>query len=50
MIAGGGVDIGVTRHLAIRPAEADYFMTRLENGLNDRQNNFRFSAGIIFRF
>jgi outer membrane immunogenic protein len=50
MIAGAGLDIGVTRHLAIRPAEADYFMTRLENGLNDRQNNFRFSAGIVFRF
>ena len=50
MTAGGGVDVGVTRHFAIRPAELDYYLTRFNNGVNDHQNNFRFAAGVVFRF
>jgi peptidoglycan-associated lipoprotein len=50
LTAGGGLDIGVTRHIAIRAAELDYFLTRFDNGVNERQNNFKFSAGLIFRF
>jgi DNA-binding beta-propeller fold protein YncE len=41
MLAGGGLDIGLSRHFAIRALEADYFMTRFKNGVNDRQNNIR---------
>ncbi len=50
LIAGGGLDIGISRHFAIRALEADYYRTQFANGLNDRQNNLRISAGVIFRF
>jgi hypothetical protein len=47
---GGGVDIPVAKHFAIRPAQFDYLLTRFSNpftGANN-QNNFRYSAGIVF--
>lgn len=50
MTAGGGVDLKVSRHIAIRLVQAEYFMTKFPDGLNNRQNNFRFSTGIVFRF
>ncbi len=60
MAFGGGVDIGVTRHLAIRAAQVDYLRTQfsatdalttgLSSSLGNRQNSFRYSAGIVFRF
>ncbi|MGD0481536.1 MAG: hypothetical protein ABSA42_15290 [Terracidiphilus sp.] len=50
MIAGGGFDVRVARHVAFRPIEADYFLTRLPNGINGAQNNLRLSAGIVLRF
>jgi outer membrane immunogenic protein len=50
MVAGGGLDLGVTRHLALRAIEADYYLTRFPNGVNGRQNNLRISAGFIVRF
>lgn len=49
MIAGGGFDIRITRHIAIRPIEADYFLTKLPNGVNGTQNNLRLSAGLVLR-
>jgi outer membrane immunogenic protein len=36
--------------MALRALEADYYRTQFPNGLNDRQNNLRLSAGVIFRF
>lgn len=50
LIAGGGLDVGVRRHIAIRVLEADYYRTQFNNGLNGRQNNLRLGAGVIFRF
>jgi peptidoglycan-associated lipoprotein len=50
MIAGGGFDVRIARHFAIRPIEADYFLTKLPNGVNGTQNNLRLSAGIVLRF
>ena len=50
MTTGGGVDFKVSRLIAIRLAQVEYFMTRFPDGLNNRQNNFRFSTGIVFRF
>jgi outer membrane immunogenic protein len=50
LIAGGGLDIGLTRHIALRAFEADYYLTRFDNGVNDHQNNLRLSAGVIIRF
>jgi peptidoglycan-associated lipoprotein len=50
MIAGGGLDIGLTRHIAVRAFEADYYLTRFDNGVNDHQNNLRIAAGVVIRF
>lgn len=46
MTAGGGIDFRVSEHLSLRPLQAEYFMTKIPNGLNNRQNNFRYSAGV----
>ena len=60
MAFGGGVDIGLTRHLAIRAVQVDYLRTQfnaidalttgLSSSLGNRQNSFRYSTGIVFRF
>ena len=46
MTAGGGINLKVSKHFSIRPAQAEYFMTKVPDGLNNRQNNFRFSTGV----
>ena len=50
MAAGGGLDIKVSSHFAIRIAQVDYLLTKFANGANDHENNLRVSAGVIFRF
>jgi hypothetical protein len=50
MTAGGGIDLKLSRHFSIRPLQAEYFLTKIPDGLKNRQNNFRFSAGVVFRF
>lgn len=60
MAFGGGIDIGLTRHLAIRALQVDYLRTQfnatdalttgLSNSLGNRQNSLRYSTGIVFRF
>ena len=60
MAFGGGVDIGLTRHFAIRAAQVDYLRTQfnatdalltgLSSSLGNRQNSMRYSAGVVFRF
>jgi opacity protein-like surface antigen len=50
---GGGVDYRLTKHIAIKPIQVEYFMTQLSgrvNKVNEVQNNLRYSAGIVFRF
>ena len=49
MSTGGGLDFRVSKHVSIRPLQAEYFMTRLPNGLNNRENNLRIGAGIVLR-
>jgi hypothetical protein len=52
MAFGGGFDIPVHNHIAIRPAQFDYLLTRYEwapIGINN-QSNFRYSAGVVFGF
>jgi hypothetical protein len=34
----------------VRPVQAEYFLTKFPDGDNNRQNNFRYSAGIVYRF
>jgi len=47
---GGGADVKVHPHVAIRLIQAEYLMTKFADGDNDRQNNVRISAGIVFRW
>jgi len=52
-IIGGGIDIPVGRHIAIRPVQVDYVLTRFGNGFtkgNQNQSNLRYNGGIVFRF
>lgn len=59
MAFGGGVDIGLSRHFAIRAAQLDYIRTNfnatdaLASGLSTtttHQNSFRYSGGVVWRF
>jgi len=60
MAFGGGVDIGLSKHVAIRAAQVDFIRTQfnssdalatgLSTDLGDHQNSFRYSGGIVFRF
>lgn len=49
MTAGGGIDFKVSRHVSVRPIQAEYFMTKIPDGLNNRQDNLRLGAGIVLR-
>lgn len=44
---GGGLDVKLSEHFAIRAVQAEYLMTRFNS---DRQNNARVSAGLVLRF
>jgi hypothetical protein len=59
MAFGGGIDIGLSRHFAIRAAQVDFIrtnfntldsLTGLTSGTSSNQNNFRYSGGVIWRF
>jgi peptidoglycan-associated lipoprotein len=50
VLAGGGLDVDLTRHLGVRAGEVDYYFTDFTNGTTDHQNNLRVSAGIYVRF
>lgn len=60
MAVGGGLDIKLNRHVAIRPAQLDYLPTHFSPlnipgvpfTLNDVrwQHNLRYSTGVVFRF
>ena len=49
MTAGGGIDFKVSRQVSVRPIQAEYFMTKIPDGLNNRQNNLRIGAGVVLR-
>ena len=52
MTAGGGLDIRVHHHFAIRIIQAEYLMTRFAGYTTGQrsQNDMRLSSGIVFRF
>jgi hypothetical protein len=60
MAFGGGVDIGLSKHFAIRAAQLDFIRTNfnsvdalasgLSTGIGNNQNSIRYSGGIIWRF
>jgi len=50
---GGGLDVAVTNHIAIKPFQLEWMTTQVNNSaanLNYVQNNLRYSAGVVFRF
>jgi opacity protein-like surface antigen len=52
MSVGGGVDYRLSHHLAIRPFQVEYLVTRfgVRTAGPQTQNNLRVSTGIVFRF
>ena len=52
-LIGGGIDIPVGERISIRPAQFEYLLTRFGNDFtkgNNNQSNFRYQAGVQFRF
>jgi peptidoglycan-associated lipoprotein len=47
---GGGINIPMSRRLALRVVEADWLRTQLPNATTGIQNNFRLGAGIQIQF
>jgi hypothetical protein len=47
---GGGINLPLSRHLAIRAFEADWLRTQLPNSTTGVQNNLRLGAGLVFKF
>lgn len=64
LAVGGGLDWKASPHVSIRPAQFEYLMSRFTNsytftesgvprpgdGGNGMQDNFRYSAGLVFNF
>ena len=49
VLTGGGLDLTINRHLAIRAIQADYLRTQLPNAQRNEQNLLRLGAGIVLR-
>jgi opacity protein-like surface antigen len=53
MAAGGGLDVAITRHLAITPIQVEYLTSQdasFAANRNSFQNGLRYSAGVVLRF
>lgn len=46
--AGGGWDISITKHIAIRAIEADYVRTYLPNSGTNTQDHIRLAVGVVY--
>jgi len=46
---GGGVDIGLSRHFAVRAFQADWLRTQFPNSTTNVQNTLRIGAGVVLR-
>ena len=47
---GGGIDVPLSAHFAVRAIQVDYYLTTFANATNDHQNNFLVGAGIVYRW
>ena len=47
---GGGADLDLSPHFAVRLFHADWLRTQLPNGTTNLQNDLQLDAGIVFRF
>jgi outer membrane protein with beta-barrel domain len=52
MAVGGGLDVPLHRHFAVRVVQAEYLLTRFNsvNGSPAEQSSIRISAGVVLRF
>ena len=46
---GGGVDLHLSSHIAVRPIEASWLRTQFPNGTTNVQNTLQLGAGVVFR-
>jgi hypothetical protein len=49
-VAGGGVNVRLSRHFGLRAVQADYLQTQLPNAGSNREDHFRVATGIVLRF
>ena len=47
---GGGIDVPVSSHFAVRVVQIDYYLTTFANATNDHQNNLLVGAGIVYHW
>ena len=47
---GGGLDVSLNKHFALRLAQMDWVLTRYTNPINDtnNQHSFRYLGGVVF--
>ncbi len=50
LLAGGGLDYNITRHLGIRVFNVEFLRTSFPNGTDNSQNHLSLGAGLIARF
>jgi outer membrane immunogenic protein len=47
---GGGIDIPINSHFAVRAVQIDYFVTTFTNATNNHQNNLLIGAGVVYHW
>jgi outer membrane immunogenic protein len=47
---GGGIDVPLSVHFAVRIIQIDYYLTTFANATNDHQNNLLVGAGIVYHW
>ena len=50
LLVGGGTNVALSRHLAVRALDAAWLRTQLPNATTNAQNNVRLAAGVVFKF
>ena len=50
LVLGGGMNVSLSPHFALRAFEADWMRTQLPNATSNAQNNLQLAAGAVFRF
>ena len=47
---GGGIDVPLSAHFALRIIQIDYYLTTFANATNDHQNNLLVGGGIVYHW
>ena len=47
---GGGIDVPLSAHVAVRIIQIDYYLTTFANATNDHQNNLLVGTGIVYHW